>query len=104
MDPTQQAWAAGLFEGEGSITYRSGGYFQLQMSMTDFDVIRRFGQIVGIDKYYTKPKRKEHHKDQLVWYCKKKSEIIRILELFLPYFGDRRAHKALNFLDHWECN
>jgi hypothetical protein len=44
------AWAAGIFEGEGSITrIRRGDGFDLQISinMTDFDVLARFDEIVA---------------------------------------------------------
>jgi hypothetical protein len=43
------AWAAGLFEGEGSITrFGRPGKFDLRVSlnMTDEDVVRRFDAIV----------------------------------------------------------
>ena len=42
-----QAWAAGLFEGEGSIVPSSAGAIRLQLKMTDEDVVRRFGELVG---------------------------------------------------------
>jgi hypothetical protein len=44
------AWAAGIFEGEGSITrIRRGDGFDLQISinLTDFDVLARFDEIVA---------------------------------------------------------
>jgi hypothetical protein len=50
------AWAAGLFEGEGSITHigRRGQSFELQVAvnMTDEDVVRRFDEIVDRGKVY----------------------------------------------------
>ena len=102
MDPKQIAWAAGLFEGEGCITKRSGGYDKLQLNMTDFDVVRRFGSIVGVGQFHERKKDKPHHKPQLAWVCRNRDDIIRILSAFLPYFGDRRAYKALNILDNLE--
>jgi len=104
MDPTLIAWAAGLFEGEGCITKRSGGYDQLRLSMTDFDVVRKFGSIVGVEQYYNKKIYETHHKPQLEWYCRKRSDIVRILTAFLPFFGNRRAYKALNILDDLELS
>lgn len=35
------AWAAGLFEGEGTVSGRHWGY-TVSMSMTDEDVVRNF--------------------------------------------------------------
>jgi len=56
LTDVELAWAAGLFEGEGSIyscpmrynsrTGRIG--IRLELHMTDEDVVRRFGEIVGI--------------------------------------------------------
>lgn len=57
MTETELAWAAGLFEGEGSIyaapaagrSSRSGRIsLRLELHMTDEDVVRRFGDIVGV--------------------------------------------------------
>lgn len=106
MDP-QIAWAAGLFEGEGCITHiqrrpTSGLYPVLQLSMTDFDVVQRFMGILGSHTQSIVKPRKEHHKPQLMWRTAKKTEVQRILSLFLPYFGQRRAYKALNILDELE--
>lgn len=40
------AWAAGLFEGEGSIV-TNDGHIRLQLKMTDEDVVRRFAMVLG---------------------------------------------------------
>ena len=97
-------WAAGLFEGEGCITRRSGGYPQLKLSMTDFDVVRRFGELVGVEKFYQRDFPDKQWKSQLEWCCRHRRDVTRILTDFLPYFGDRRAYKALNVLDHLELS
>ena len=103
---TQHAWAAGLFEGEGTILKdkRSPKTFALEMNMTDFDVIRRFGAIVGAGNYSTRYEADLVRKPQLRIRIGKRAAVVRILEMFLPYFGDRRAHKALDILDDIECN
>ena len=50
---TEIAWAAGLFEGEGSIGFRGGSrgyvyaYLNLQLRSTDQDVVYRFHQIIS---------------------------------------------------------
>ena len=50
MDRTALAWAAGLFEGEGSIArHRSGSASPLlTLTMTDEDVVREFAAVVGV--------------------------------------------------------
>jgi hypothetical protein len=100
----QIAWAAGLFEGEGCITDITGPNNPLlQMTMTDKDVMEKFVSIVGYGKVTKVNKsasyQKPHWKDQWKWAVRKKSEVQRILLMFLPYFGQRRACKALDAFD-----
>ena len=106
MDPTQLAWAVGLFEGEGCITFRDKAHKKpyLKMSMTDFDVIRKFHKLIGRGNLDYIPKRKAHWQDQLQWRMGGKQNVRYVLGLFLPHLGDRRAHKALDILDLIECN
>lgn len=56
QSPENIAWAAGLFEGEGSVyanTVRQGAYRQahLALTMTDEQPVRRFAAIVGANVY-----------------------------------------------------
>jgi hypothetical protein len=97
---TQIAWAAGLFEGEGSLT-NSGIYPKLYMAMTDLDVVERFMKIVGIGTIHVRDR--YPHKTQYSWQLSGK-KCKPVVEMFLPYFGERRAYKALNILDDIECN
>jgi hypothetical protein len=52
------AWAAGLFEGEGSCygTVRSDRYntrrIRMNLRMTDQDVVERFAKVVGVGSVY----------------------------------------------------
>jgi len=41
------AWAAGLFEGEGSVILTKWGRIKLQMKLTDQDVLEHFRHIMG---------------------------------------------------------
>lgn len=45
--PIEMAWAAGLFEGEGSI-----GAKRLQLKMISEESVRRFGAVIGVGKVY----------------------------------------------------
>lgn len=99
------AWAAGLFEGEGCITTAGNGW-QLQLRMTDSDVVKRFIDVVQYgnfrrEAWFDKGKR-PGSKPVYGWRIGKSSEVRRILDMFLPYFGERRAYKALNALDDIE--
>jgi hypothetical protein len=48
------AWAAGLFEGEGSIHFPTGARVavRMELTMTDEDVVRRFHKAVKCGKFY----------------------------------------------------
>ena len=100
---------AGLFEGEGCISQdwrkekrnTSGGLtpcYYIEISMTDKDVITKLHNLFG-GCLYDRPPLKEGWKPQYRWILRKKSEVQALLAASLPYFGDRRAHRALNKLD-----
>ena len=96
------AWAAGLFEGEGSIFVatingRSGNYSyaRLELKMTDEDVVRQFQRVVMAGKVRYKPPRKAHYKEAWCWQLTNKEECKRVLADFWPYLGTRRKAKAL---------
>ena len=105
MNVPQLMWAVGLFEGEGTILrdLRSPKTFALEINMTDFDVIRRFQQIVGAGNLSTRYDNDPVRQPQLRCRIGKSEDVQRILNAFLPHFGDRRAHKALDVLDVLEC-
>lgn len=47
------AWAAGLFEGEGTITYMTKSRrARLAVKMTDEEAVRRFESSIGVGKVY----------------------------------------------------
>lgn len=104
--PIEIAWAAGLFEGEGSIlygkyTYPSGRDYtrrRLSMQMSDEDVLRRFVAIVDAGKVIevTRQHRvnRENHTVMFVWEINRWADVERITKAFLPYLGERRRTKA----------
>jgi hypothetical protein len=91
------AWAAGLFEGEGTIT-QSRGRLYVRLKMTDesivlrFAEIARFGEIYGpyshqrTDGYVRKP--------YWVWLAAE-YEALEVLEMLWPWLGQRRRGQAL---------
>jgi hypothetical protein len=104
MTPTQIAWAAGLFEGEGCMhkaKHRPNSY-TMELWMTDFDVVRRFADIIGVGTVSERTRQQAHWKPILGWRLYKRADISKVLDVLLPYFGDRRAHKALDILDNLE--
>lgn len=102
------AWAAGLFEGEGNIQLtadkrREGVWLRwLGLGMTDEDVVRRFRDVVGAGSIYFRPRPAKHPnwKDCWYWQTAQWLEIERILEAFMPYFGERRLAMAERMLAH----
>ena len=48
----ERAWAAGLFEGEGSISSSAAQRPRLQLKMTNEESVRRFASAMGVGKVY----------------------------------------------------
>jgi hypothetical protein len=100
-------WAVGLFEGEGCL-YRDKrcNTWTLQLRMTDEDVVKRFADIVQCGKINFEGAQPTRNKPNVKpcwrWDCSKKSEVKRVLTLFLPHFGNRRAYTTLNCFDSYD--
>lgn len=111
----QIAWAAGLFEGEGTIVHRktngSKNGWTLSISSTDKDVLEKFFKIVGCGKLYgpygyanDSNRRREHHKPYWRWSVADKNGVIKLGNLFMPWLCFRRKEKLLECLQHLEEN
>lgn len=89
-----QAWAAGLFEGEGWITIRNRNgrrYPIIALQSTDEDVVRRFHEAVGVGNVvWTKPARKGW-KQSWKWQAFGWEPLSVVAELIGPYLGERRS-------------
>lgn len=72
MESVELAWAAGLFEGEGSCFARkkdSGHhYIELSLASTDEDVLRRFHDAVGVGTVHG-PRKLPGRKPIWTWRC-----------------------------------
>jgi hypothetical protein len=94
LNPTRReqiAWAAGLFDGEGSIHVRHNGV-SLQLGMTDRDLIERFRSVVGAGGICTRTHLRT--KPLHTWHLGKRAEVQRVLNDLLPWFGERRGERA----------
>jgi hypothetical protein len=103
---SETAWAAGLFEGEGSITHslpvlaKPGRRLaQLSMGSTDLDVLARFRDAVGFGKVYGPYKTNGRNtpagrKPIYQWRISRINEVQTVLRMFWPYLGERRRAKA----------
>ena len=103
-------WAAGLFEGEGSISIlkekgKKRNYLirsQVSLASTDYDVIKDFADTLELK--VTGPYQYKNHKPIWKVGTKAKQTVRRCLLQLLPHLGSRRACKALDALDVIECN
>ena len=99
---TDIVWAAGLFEGEGCIHFKTDRPNQrvLSIGMTDKDVMERFVDVVGYGNLKGPHWSKLSTKPFWKWQLYKRTEVLRILKMFLPHFGKRRSQKAIEAINH----
>ena len=70
-------------------------YRTLRQVMTDKDVMERFVNVVGYGNLNGPFWRTNSTKPYWDWNVTKKTEVLRILKMFLPHFGIRRSEKAI---------
>src|ERR1700734_1842410 len=95
--PTDIAWAAGLFEGEGCLIRCSTTYgMRLLMNMTDLDVISKYADICGghVTGPY-EPTNRYGKKLMYRWTEARAAAVPLILSAFWPYLGSRRRAIAV---------
>jgi len=115
MEDTTISYLAGLFDGEGSITYKHSlrkktgarkAYYtwdvRMEVSMTDEDVIRYILTILNVG---TVNKRPPHitslgKKMQYRWRCNHR-QALKVCKLFLPYARVKLA-KIKQIINHYE--
>lgn len=105
------AWAAGLFEGEGSVGLSmrkwQGGKdkrlvyrhprCQLKLAMTDRDVVATFAKVMGCGIVYQR--RRPPMRDGCVrktmweWFVGSKLEVAYVIRLLEPWMHQRRRHR-----------
>jgi len=106
MTKNKIAWAAGLFEGEGSITLLHPSRYHkprpvLELQMTDFDIVRRFKKAVKVGCLcFRKRRLTKSGKRVAIWSTACKADVRKLLKLFLPYFGIRRRKRAKEVLKY----
>lgn len=104
--PEQVAWAAGLFEGEGSIAYHGKTSVSLVVGMTDEDVVRRFAEIIGSGsvRFEERQSKGKGHLDLHRWELSRRDDVEAILLLLLPWLGSRRSRRVNAALDRLKDN
>lgn len=86
------AWAAGLFEGEGTFQICKGKSKGICISSTDLDVLEKVQLHFG-GSIYKLSKRKSHWKDSYMWVVRNK-EAIAFYNYINPYLLKRRTEKG----------
>lgn len=94
------AWAAGLFEGEGSFIdrmIRDGWSVQAVITMSDRDVLERFCTIIGrgFVEVLNRPNAPAHYRQMYRWRVQDTEGVQCVIKLLLPWLGTRRRAKAL---------
>jgi len=95
------AWAAGLFEGEGTVTITGVGgdrpftRIRVAVSSTDIDVVNFFQERWPIGKLYTwRPSNSKNAKNATMWYLSCKRAGLFLSEI-LPYIRTPRVRKKI---------
>lgn len=106
MEKNGIEWAAGLFEGEGSITCnlikeRNNSYrTTVNIGSADKDVLDKFCEIVGVGIVLGPYKNKiAHRKDIYTWAVQNYRDCLFVIGQLYPYLSKRRKEKADEFID-----
>ena len=105
---TELAWLAGILEGEGCflLTTKSEsnlGYPQINVSMSDKDVMDRVALLLEASIYLKADKRKESYKDQWVAKVNGARAAGWMMTLY-SFMGERRKAKIRQVLFEWMQN
>lgn len=113
MTNEEIAWVAGVFEGEGTFTYRTYSgtgrkQITLRVVMTDLDVIQRLHSYTGLGNVYGPytpsqlTKNGSLRKASYHWAVTKQSDVILLGELMRPWLSERRKNKFQEVKKYYE--
>jgi hypothetical protein len=91
------AWAAGLFEGEGS-AFIASQHRQPKMTlvMTDQDVVERFQRVMGVGQVRTYGHNTGgRRKPYWMWTVQSRADVLVAASILLPHLGRRRTAAVL---------
>jgi hypothetical protein len=115
MDRAEIAWAAGLFEGEGTFirqTRNGRTRIGFALATTDRDVLERFAAIVGVGAIHPTSRWAEMSTKPIYrWSATANKDVQRLTNLLMPWLGQRRRDALERAwaeyasqpepLDHW---
>jgi hypothetical protein len=103
FDMAEVAWAAGLFEGEGSFVtngHRALLYPRAQLATVDRDVLDHFLAVMRIGKIYTFRRKTVTGKTVHRWSADG-PQVEGVAVLLWPWLGQRRRGRAIEILRNW---
>jgi hypothetical protein len=104
---TDIAWAAGIFEGEGTIG-KNGGKGrrsrQVIVAMSDLDVLEKLQQVLGVGAVRGPYLRDVTRKPMYAWRVSARQDVQSVLNALLPYLGERRTAQARESLIFYQVH
>jgi len=97
IDEGEIQWAAGLYEGEGTL-YKTPSGYSLRVKMTDPDVVQHFGSIYDLALMGPYHEKWPGSKPYYYVATSRRDLIFKIVADFYPYLGERRKDKCDEFL------
>ena len=91
-----------MFEGEGYLGQRKDGSWQMELQMTDVDVVKHFASMYGTTVRPQDRRDKPNSKTIYRAATQKRSLIFKIVCDFYPYLGERRRKKCDEFLKWYQ--
>jgi len=95
-----RAWAAGLYEGEGSFHF-AGVVPTIKLAMCDREIVERFAKVIGRGQIYH-PKKGKDHWNEVYWWQASGTQVEEIIGFLWPYLGTRRRGQIMNALHEYD--
>jgi len=88
------AWAAGIYEGEGTAHYSLSAGYRVGITSSDEDVVQRFHEVVGFGTIYGPYRHgNRSNKPLWLWGATNRQGVRNLLELFRPFLLTRRVEQ-----------
>lgn len=109
-DRESLAWAAGLFDGEGSFMIHRGStdrtkhrlVCSTKLGMTDFPIVETFAEVVGFGNMTIKKATNPKHNNQLEWRTAKYQNFQQLVCMLWPWLGERRKTRITAILREYQ--
>lgn len=97
MDSRELGYLAGIYDGEGCLTFTRWGptgrpHYRLMVRMNDEDVIQRFKSL-GLGTITSYSDKRGNKKLQWSWHVGAGADIIEVIYMFYDIVGERRRKK-----------